>query len=322
MLQQTRVETVVPYFLRWMERFPDVQALALADVQDVLKVWEGLGYYARARNLQRAAVQILARHGGEFPRDPEDVAALPGIGPYTQAAILSLAFGESFAVLDGNVERVLTRLLAWSASVRDPSVKQSLREAARRLMAEHPPGDFNEAMMELGATVCLPRSPRCTVCPLAEVCRANKNGNPEAYPLKEPKPKIPTIEVGAGVLWRDEKTFLVARRKEKGLLAGLWEFPGGKREAGEDVPACVRRELKEELGIEVDTGEALCLVRHSYSHFHLRMTVLHCQWRGDTPQAIDCADFRWVTLDDCHLLPFSRADLKVIRALEALRGPA
>jgi len=320
MLQQTRVDTVIPYFERWMRRFPTVGDLAGADVQDVLKSWEGLGYYARARNLHRAAKRIVAEHGGELPADPESLGALPGIGPYTRAAILSLAFDRPHAVLDGNVERVLTRYCAVDADIRKSGVKASLRSAAGRMLSDNPPGLFNEAMMELGAVACLPKRPKCGMCPLAGGCRAAKRGTPEAFPVKSRRAPVPEVEVGAAVTWREDGRFLIARRKESGMLGGLWEFPGGKREKGESIPDCIRRELAEELGIEVEVGAELLRVRHTYSHFRLRMPVHHCRWTGGEPRALDCADFRWATTADCRALPFSRADLKVLDALEAAGG--
>lgn len=314
MLQQTRVETVIPYFLRWMERFPSVRDLADADQQDVLKAWEGLGYYARARNLHRAARIVVDVHGGELPSDPETLASLPGIGPYTVAAIGSLAFGHALPVLDGNVERVLTRLLACGEPVTAPGVKERLRRTAARLLEGHPPGAFNEAMMELGATLCLPANPRCGECPLRQPCRGRRS-DPSRYPVKVPKPAIPEIEVGAAVTWRDDGRFLIARRHEKGLLGGMWEFPGGKREPGETLEDCVVRELREELDIGVRPREFCCTVRHTYSHFRLKLQVFHCDWTDGTPRAVDCADFRWVTLDDCEALPFGKADLMVLKTL-------
>jgi A/G-specific adenine glycosylase len=275
-----------------------------------------MGYYSRARNLHKAARMLVNDHDGKVPDDPHALKALPGIGPYTLAAVLSLAFDRPHAVLDGNVERVLTRLTAWDADIRKPTVKAHLRTLAGRLLNHHPPGAFNEAMMELGATVCLPKRPDCGTCPLREICRGRRTGHPEQFPFKSPRKPIPTLQVGAGVVWRDSETFLIARRKEEGMLGGLWEFPGGKLEQGEAMAGCIRRELREELDIEVDVGEHLTHVRHTYSHFHLRMDVHHCRWRGDPPQALDCADFRWVTLAECDALPFSKADLKVIQALK------
>ncbi|MGA0369461.1 MAG: A/G-specific adenine glycosylase [Kiritimatiellia bacterium] len=315
MLQQTRVETVIPYFNLWMRIFPDCERLASADLEEVLKCWEGLGYYARARNLHHAAGQVVERFGGQIPSDPEGLRSLKGIGPYTLHAILSLAFDQPYAVLDGNVERVLTRFCAIDRDIRKPQVKKQLQTLATRMLADHPPALFNEAMMELGATVCLPANPRCGVCPLAPVCRGTRTGNPEQFPVKSKRAPVPTVQVGAGVVWRDDETFLIARRKPEGMLGGLWEFPGGKVEPGEKMEDCIARELLEELGIRLRVEKELLRVRHSYTHFHLRMQVHHCRWQGDEPRALDCADYRWVRLADCRKLPFSRADLKVIDEL-------
>lgn len=316
MLQQTRVETVIPYFERWMREFPSVRDLAAADQEAVLKCWEGLGYYARARNLHQAAGVIVEQYAGELPSDPEALRSLPGIGPYTQAAILSLAFHKPYAVLDGNVERVLTRCCAIDADIRQAKTKTGLQAMMTRLLADHPPGEFNEAFMELGATVCLPTRPDCHLCPLASVCRGRKQGNPEAYPVKSKKKPVPTVAVGAAVTWRDDGRFLIAKRKTDQMLGGLWEFPGGKIEEGETAEECTVRELKEEVGIDVVVEERLVRVRHTYSHFKLVMDVFHCRWSGGTPEAVDCADFRWVTLQECEVLPFSRADLKVLNELK------
>lgn len=317
MLQQTRVDTVIAYYQRWMKRFPDVVTLAAAEQGEVLKVWEGLGYYARARNLHRAAKVIVSEHGGRIPSAPDVLLTLPGIGLYTQAAIASLAFGHPLPVLDGNVERVLTRICAIEAPLGDRGVRDGLRTLAGRLMPKNAPGAFNEAMMELGATVCLPRAPRCGECPLASVCRGQKK-NPLAYPVKAKKAKIPTLEVGAAVTWREDGRFLIARRHEKGLLGGMWEFPGGKQESGESMPDCIVRELQEELGITVQVQTPLTHVRHTYSHFHLSLHVWNCRWQGDTPKTLDCADFRWVTLAECRDLPFGKADRQVFPELEAV----
>ena len=316
MLQQTRVETVIAYYQRWMKQFPTVTDLAEADQEAVLKCWEGMGYYARARNLHKAARMVVEEHGGELPSDPEALRALPGIGPYTQAAVLSLAFGQSYAVLDGNVERVLTRMCAVGDDLRQPATKARLKDLIDRLLADHPPGPFNEAMMELGATVCTPGRPNCGVCPVATSCKGRKTGEPEQYPVKSKKKPVPVIEVGAAITWREDGRFLIAKRKEEDMLGGLWEFPGGKKEEDESMEACVAREQLEELGIEVEVGERLTRVRHVYSHFKLLMDVHHCRWVGGEPAALDCADFRWVTREDCEALPFSKADQKVLRALD------
>jgi A/G-specific adenine glycosylase len=193
MLQQTRVAAVIPYYERFLERFPDVNALAAAPQEEVLRLWSGLGYYSRARNLQRAAQQIVAQHGGVFPRDEMDALELPGIGSYTAAAILSIAYGAKHAVLDGNVARVLARLFAVRGDLRDTKRWQGLQRQADMLLDPKSPGDWNQAMMELGATLCTPRAPQCLLCPIAQVCRARKLGLAESLP--EARKKRATIEI-------------------------------------------------------------------------------------------------------------------------------
>ncbi len=321
MLQQTRVDTVIPYFERWMRRFPDCATLAAAPLGEVLKAWEGLGYYARARNLHAAARRVCDDFGGTLPSDYAQLRSLPGIGPYTAAAIASFAFGGRHAVLDGNVERVLARLCAIDAPLKAPDTQRGLRELADRLLGDADPALFNEAMMELGALVCTPRDPACGVCPLRVPCRARRRV-PSDYPAKAPAKPIPTLVVGAAVTWRDDGNFLIALRHPKGLLGGLWEFPGGKVEPGESLPDCVRRELKEELDLVVDVLAPCCQIRHTYSHFHLDLRVFHCRWRGDEPKALDCAGFRWVTCHDCADLAFGKADLGVLRHLRDLEASA
>ena len=317
MLQQTRVETVIPYFERWMRRFPDPAALAEAPVQEVLKVWEGLGYYARARNLHRAARVIMDRHEGRVPEDPEALAARPGIGPYTHAAVGSLAFGQKLAVLDGNVERVLARLLALDRPIQGQNLKNEVRAFSLRMMGDLPPGLYNEAMMELGATVCTPRSPACGVCPLRAACRGYRQGQPERYPVRRPKAPVPEIDVCAAVAWRDAETFLIARRHPEGLLGGMWEFPGGKREPVEADADCVRREMMEELGMKVEVCGFFVQVRHTFTHFRLRMRLYHCAVPpGTAPRCLDCAGFEWVRFADCAAYPFGKADRMVLAALE------
>src|SRR5271155_4667718 len=200
MLQQTRVAAVIPYYERFLARFPDVRVLALAPEEEVLRLWSGLGYYSRARNLQAAAKQIMAQHGGEFPRDEESVLALPGIGRYTAAAILSIAFGEKHAVLDGNVARVLARLGAIRGDLRESKRWQSLQNAAGELLDPKSSGDWNQAMMELGAMVCTPRAPQCLLCPVAKFCRARQLGLTETIPEKRKKRATVEITLAAAVL--------------------------------------------------------------------------------------------------------------------------
>lgn len=219
MLQQTRVETVKPYYDRWLQRFPDLHALADAHEQDVLKSWEGLGYYSRARNLQRAAQLVRERHNGELPRDYQQLKALPGVGPYTAAAVASIAFAAPHAAVDGNVKRVLCRVL----DLASPSVAELQRYADRLLDTRHP-GEFNQAVMELGATVCTPRQPACAACPVRRLCRAHRNGTVPLRPATRSKAPLPEETVNTLVAFHHGKVTVV-RRPAQGLLAGLWEFP-------------------------------------------------------------------------------------------------
>ena len=322
MLQQTRVDTVIPYFARFMERFPSPAALADAPLQDVLKCWEGLGYYARARQMQAAARRIVEDHGGRLPASAEALAALPGFGAYTVAAVGSFAFGLPLAVLDGNVIRVLSRLSACGDDVAMPSVRERFRSQADALLLHDRPAACNEAWMELGALVCLPRGPRCGECPMQDVCRARREGRPEAYPVKRRKMNVPHKTVGAAVILNRRNQIMIAqRRPEGGMLAGLWEFPGGKIQEGETMPQCIARELEEEMGLELEVGPELTVVHHAYSHFTIALHAHFARILSGRPRHLECAGHAWVTLDRMDDYPFSKADLKIIEALRARPSP-
>ena len=319
MLQQTRVDTVIPYFLRFLARFPDPASLATAPLQDVLKLWEGLGYYTRARQIQKAAQLLVRDHGGQLPSDPVQLAALPGLGPYTTAAVASFAFGIPLAVLDGNVIRVFARLLALPDDVGLPATKKMLQLLADDLLLKDQPGAVNEAWMELGAILCTPRAPRCPDCPLRAVCRAAQLNTPEAFPKKKKKMKVPHKVVGAAIILNAKNQILIAQRKaEGGMLAGLWEFPGGKIAEGETMSQCIARELKEEMGITIEVGPHLVTVPHAYSHFTIELHAHFARIRSGRPRHIECADHAWVTREQFNDYPFSKADLDIIRALRAL----
>ena len=322
MLQQTRVDTVIPYFNRFLARCPEPAALAAAPLRDVLKLWEGLGYYSRARQLHKATQILVRDHGGRLPADPAQLAALPGLGPYTTAAIASLAFGLPLAVLDGNVMRVFSRLLALPDDITRPATKKKLQRFADALLLPDRPAAVNEAWMELGALVCTPRAPRCTECPLHGSCRAVKQKNPEAYPRKKKKMPVPHKIVGAAVILNPKNQILIAQRNpEGGLLAGLWEFPGGKVAEGESLPECIVRELLEEMGILLEVGPHLVTVHHAYTHFTIELHAYFARIRSGRPRHLDCADHAWVSGNQYDAYPFSKADLEIIRALRALARP-
>jgi len=314
MLQQTRVETVIPYYRRFLSRFPTLRSLAEADLDEVLKAWEGLGYYARSRNLHRAAQQVMEHHGGQLPADGEALLALPGIGPYTVGAILSLAFGQDAAVLDGNVRRVLSRLFAVDGDPRSTVTRRKLWNLAEVLLLPGQAGPFNEALMDLGATVCTPRDPHCAGCPLSEVCQGCQSGDPERYPDRTPRRPRPHYDVAAGVIWRGDQV-LISKRHTDDLLGGLWELPGGTRESGETLEECLVREIWEELGIKIAVGALMMTVRHAYTHFRVTIHVFHCRYLSGEPQSLGCADWRWVRPDELDNFAFPAADRRIIAAL-------
>jgi A/G-specific adenine glycosylase len=236
MLQQTRVAAVIPYFERFLERFPDIHSLAEAPQEEVLRLWSGLGYYSRARNLQRAAQEIVLRHGGVFPRDAESALALPGIGRYTTAAILSIAYGAKHAVLDGNVARVLARIFAVRGDLRDSKRWTSLQKSADALLAPGAPGDWNQAMMELGATVCTSRAPQCLLCPVSRLCQARKLGIADLVPERRKKRATESVTLAVGVLLDSSGRTLLLRPPERSqglavngqvpvLVSKMWHFP-------------------------------------------------------------------------------------------------
>lgn len=317
MLQQTRVETVIPYYLRWMEQFPTLATLARAEMGDVLKAWEGLGYYARGRNLHRAAQIVVREHGGQLPADREKLLALPGIGPYTVGAILSLAFDQDAAVLDGNVRRVLSRLMAIDDDPRTAQTRDKLWALAEVLIPSGQAGRFNEALMDLGATICTPHDPRCGLCPLNTVCQAYIRGDPEGYPQRNRRAPTPHYNVSAGVIWRGTQV-LIAQRPLNGLLGGLWEFPGGKQEAGESLAECLIRELREELNVAVAVGDKVAVVRHGFTHFRITVYAFECRYLSSgEPQALGVEDWRWVTLDELDEYAMPVVDRKIAAAVHA-----
>jgi len=317
MLQQTRVEQAIPYFRRFMRRFPSVRRLATASLQDVLKAWEGLGYYRRARHVHQAAQIIQTRHNGRFPDRYEDIKALPGIGSYTAAAIASLAFGQDYAVVDGNVKRVVARWYALPDDVKSATGAKRVQTLANRLLVPGDAARYNEAVMELGATVCLPRNPLCEKCPMRGVCIAYARGQVDCYPKIMPAKKVPHKLVGAAVVFNKRGEVLIAQRRAQAMLGGLWEFPGGSLEPGETMEACIAREWKEELGVDLDVNkEPLMVVRHAYSHFTIALHVHTARLVRGRPRPLQCDAIAWAPVHRLREYPFSRADLYVVEKLK------
>ncbi len=310
MLQQTQVEKVQDYFGPFMERFPTLETLARAPLVSVLKVWEGLGYYSRARALHQAAQIVLERYEGQIPTNPEILQTLPGIGAYTAGAIASLAFDIPVPAVDGNVRRVLARVLALA----NPTLAE-LETVVRTWISVVAPGTFNEALMELGALICRPRRPQCASCPWKELCRAYALGRSEDFPASKPHKALPHYDVVAAVTLGNDRNILVAQRRPQDMLGGLWEFPGGKRQAGETLEAALRREMQEEMGITVEVGAQITTIRHAYTHFRITLYAFECSLIEGEPRCIECADFKWATLEDLHALPMAVTDRHIAQAV-------
>lgn len=317
MLQQTQVETVIPYYHRFLERFPTVEALAEASLDEVLKAWEGMGYYARARNLHAAAQAVVDRFDGQVPNTWGDLTGLPGVGPYTAGAILSIAFRRQVAAVDGNVRRVLSRLFAIEEPIDQGPIQRKLRELADELVPADKPGRFNQALMDLGATVCKPKRPACLICPINDLCAANQKGLQNVLPVTTKRKPTPHYDVTAGVIWNGEGRVLIAQRPTNGLLGGLWEFPGGKQEPGESLRACLQREIREELGIEITVGEHITSVDHAYTHFRITLHAFHCQHEAGEPRALECEGWCWVSLDELEDFAFPKVDREIIQVLQS-----
>jgi len=310
MLQQTQLAVALPYWERWMAMFPTLEALAAASLDQVRLQWQGLGYYSRARRLYEAA-QLLVN--SPWPHALEGWMALPGIGRTTAGSILSSAFNAPTPILDGNVKRVLARLTAHPRPpARDDAQFWRWSEA---LLDPLRPRDVNQALMDLGATLCTPRSPSCHRCPWQTHCAAYAADDPCRWPVTDASKPLPFQVIGVGVVINAAGEVLIDQRLEEGLLGGMWEFPGGKQEQGETIETCIARELKEELGIAVTVGDELITVDHAYSHKKLRFVVHLCTWISGEPQPLASQQVRWVRPDDLGNYAFPAANARIIEAL-------
>jgi A/G-specific adenine glycosylase len=312
MLQQTQVATVIPYWERFLVRFPTVEALAKAPLDDVLSAWRGLGYYSRARNLHRAAQEVVARFGGRLPSSAEELLTLPGFGRYTSGAVASIAFGDEAPLVDGNVARVLSRLFEVEGVPGDKAREARLWELAGALVRGERPGDFNQALMEHGATVCRPESPLCLLCPVRGECLAFRHGRvgelPPAKVRTPPRPMTLALAV-----WKHEDTLLFARRAEKGLFGGLWELPSAEVEP-EAPEATAALRLSELLGVQVTAKAVLGTVQRQLTHRALTLRLLRVEGRPRPTRAPGFHELRWCTPTQAEELGMSTA---MQRALEA-----
>lgn len=315
MLQQTRVSTVIPYYERWMERFPTVSHLAEAEEDEVLRLWEGLGYYRRARYLHRAARELSESYGGKLPSDPESLRSLPGIGAYTAAALASIAFGKDTAAVDGNIRRVITRFYDIGTVIHTAETEQAVLRLMQASLPAGQAGEYNQALMELGARICTPRSPECSRCPLKISCLAFQRGTQEERPVRKKKPDPPHLQVTAAV-FRENNRVLLAKRKPGGLLGGLWEFPGGKQQEGESLEETLIREICEELGVAIEVEAPFGRYQHAYSHFSITLHAFQCRLLGRDIELTDHTAFRWVSDGELDHYPMGKVDRQIAERVQ------
>lgn len=319
MLQQTRVETVIPYYERFMERFPTPEDLAAAELEEVYKHWEGLGYYSRARNLHAAVQEVQEKYGGIVPNNPEDVHALKGVGPYTAGAILSIAYGLPEPAVDGNVMRVLSRIFVIEDDIAKISTRKLFEGIVREIIAHRNPSFFNQALMELGALICIPRSPRCMACPVAAHCRARENGVQESLPIKKKAKQGRIEERAVALVQREDGRFLIHRRPESGLLANLWEFPNVEYTDEKEARRTLSMYMYEKFGVACVPQDLVMEHSHVFSHLQWNLhTYISTYERQVEELGDDAAKSRttWATIEEMERYPFSVSHKKLVAALQ------
>jgi A/G-specific adenine glycosylase len=314
MLQQTRVDTVIPYYESFIERFPDVHTLAKANIEDIYGAWTGLGYYSRARNLQHAAQTIVADHAGELPEEADALRSLKGIGRYTAGAVASIAFDRPEPIVDGNVMRVLARFLDIHEDIAASATIERFWQLAATLARGPRPGDLNQAVMELGATVCTPRSPQCLLCPLGSRCEATKSGDPEALPIKTKKRKPKRLDEVAAWLTRGDRV-LAVKRPEGGLLGGLWQLPGGAVANPADPIGSLERAIRESVGLCFSTAEPAGKIEHIFTHRHLHLHVYRCVDVTGRVRRHGFDEHRWLAPEALASLPHGGPTRKALALL-------
>lgn len=315
MLQQTQVKTVVPFYHKWIERFPDINSVANASEDEVLKIWEGLGYYARARNFKKSCEIIVNKNDDINRITIDEFKAFPGVGDYISSAVFSIVRATPVPVIDANVKRVMSRIMMLNLSPE--KCKSEILDFLKILIPDKFPGDFNQAIMELGATLCKPKSPECRICPIETHCRAYLNNTVNKYPVKSKIKKKPHHNIAVGIIWKDDK-ILITKRKPSGLLGGLWEFPGGKVNENESLENCVMREIKEELEINIKVVEFIKAINHAYTHFSITMNAFHCEFVNGTPTLNTCTGLQFITINDFDKYPFPKANHKLFPYINQL----
>ena len=312
MLQQTRVDTVIPYYQKWVEKFKTIKSVALADGQTLLKLWEGLGYYSRCRNFHKACKIIVNDFIGEFPLDYQKFRSLPGVGDYTASAVFSIGLKQHYPALDGNVRRVMARVLRIKKITKRNNKR--IYNTLIKWMDRERPGDINQALMDLANSICCVDHALCSICPIDEICMANKMSIPESYPARMKKKVIPHKEFVAGIIWQGNK-FLITKRKENALLGGLWEFPGVEIVSSEIPIGSLRRKIKEEWAIDINIKKKVGHIKHAYSHFKITLTLYQCQTQGSVKTMN--REYRWITPAEIKIFPFPKSNHKLFNVLNS-----
>ena len=318
MAQQTRLETMLPYYQRWLERFPNIEALASADLQDALVLWEGLGYYQRARNLHAAALEVVEHHGGQLPESSEVLRKLPGIGPYTAGAIASVAFGLDEPAVDGNAIRVLSRLFDIQHELNSSAGKRAFWEAARQILPSGQASDFNQGLMDLGARVCLPRNPRCETCPLKTDCEAFKLGIQDLRPVRKTSAELPLRHYVSLVSHRGDKVRL-QQRPQDALLGGMWEFPNIEADPDLDEGQVLRL-IRKEWGLSLNALRPLMEITHTYSHFQANVRAFIAELPSQIAESSALGPGDWVQIEDLDQRPMGKIDRSIANRLRGNVG--
>ena len=313
MLQQTRVSTVLPYYKRWLFSLPDIRSVANNNIDNILKLWEGLGYYNRARNFHLACKIIIEKYGGKIPADASEFSKLPGVGPYICAAVMSIAFNIPLPAVDGNAVRVISRLN--SINIPYPKSKKKIHSLLSGLINSAKPGCFNQAVMDLGREICTSKGPACSACPICKYCSAHINNDVDKYPMRTKNTPRPHYNIAVAIIWNN-KRILISKRKSTGLLGGLWEFPGGKIQSGESGPSRVVRKAREALNILVNPGAPIKQIKHSYSHFSITVDAYRCVFVGSQPRALGYDDFRWIYPYETQQFAFHRSNHKLFDKID------
>ena len=312
MLQQTQISTVIPYYKKWLKKFPFIHNVAESNEDTILKIWEGLGYYSRALNFHKACKTIVNRYNGVIPRNKDDFIKLKGVGKYIDSAVRSIGYGDVTPTIDGNVNRVVSRLICLNKIPQKGY--NEIYNYLINIIDKKNPGDFNQALMDLGRNICKPKNPNCNQCPIANHCKAQIENIIYKYPLKAKSKKIPHYNVAVGVVWKDDN-ILITRRKPDGLLGGLWEFPGGKITKNETAKNCVIREIYEETGLTVLLKSFISTIKHQYSHFSISLDAFHCAYIDGEPTSNKSSKVKWISPNDIKKFAFPKANHKFINKI-------